>query len=65
MENQGLNKIVCFLVKNFNATLFFLFTHTISTKRARQNVNIIMSRNEKSLCKRENISGKLALGEVS
>jgi hypothetical protein len=63
MNNQALNKIVCSVMKNFNAKLMFSIYNKYEEGKNFFNIN--MSRNKKSLCKHENISGKPVLGDVS
>jgi hypothetical protein len=59
-KNQGLNKIVCSLMKNFNAILIFsIYNKFKEGNKKCKNINT--SRNKKSLCKHENMSGKPVL----
>jgi hypothetical protein len=64
MKNQGLNKTVCSMTTNFDATLMFSIYSKYKEDKETFSLYIIMSINEQSLCKHKYASGKPMLGDV-
>lgn len=62
IKNRALNKIVCCMLTNFDATLVFSTCSKYKEGKETVSLNINISRNKNSLCKPKNTSGKTVLG---